>query len=131
MNQQTAEQPNSLPACGTESAARRDRLRKPRRSPIPSTRAKDSIGELAREVLTARWWSPTTSSATIDARVAELDWLIFAQLSAVMHAPEFQRMESTWRGLDYLCKESNTGSTVKIKAPHAPKRDLVRLRDRD
>ena len=34
-------------------------------------------------------------SATIDARVAELDRLISAQLSAVMHAPEFQKLEST------------------------------------
>ncbi|MCM3011673.1 type VI secretion system contractile sheath large subunit, partial [Bacillus subtilis] len=65
-------------------------------------------------------------SATIDARVAELDRLISTQLSAVMHAPEFQRLESTWRGLDYLVKESNTGQTIKIKALHAPKRDLVR-----
>ena len=32
-------------------------------------------------------------SATLDARVAELDRMISAQLSAVMHAPEFQKLE--------------------------------------
>ena len=89
-------------------------------------RAKDLIGELVNQVLDGTVIVSDNLSATIDARVAELDRLISAQLSAVMHAPEFQRLEGTWRGLDYLCKESNTGATVKIKAIHAPKRDLVR-----
>jgi len=89
-------------------------------------RAKDLIGELVTQVLDGTVVVSNNLSATIDARVAELDQLISAQLSAVMHAPEFQRLESTWRGLDYLCKESNTGATVKIKALHAPKRDIVR-----
>ena len=65
-------------------------------------------------------------SATIDARVAELDRLISSQLSAVMHAPEFQKLESTWRGLNYLVKETQTGTTIKIKALNATKRDLVK-----
>jgi len=61
-----------------------------------------------------------------DARVADLDRLISAQLSAVMHAPQFQKLESTWRGLDYLVKETPTGSMLKVKVMNATKRDLVR-----
>jgi type VI secretion system protein ImpC len=89
-------------------------------------RAKDLIGELVNQVLDGTVVVSNNLSATIDARVAELDRLISDQLSAVMHAPEFQRLEGTWRGLDYLVKESNTGQTIKIKALHAPKRDVVR-----
>jgi type VI secretion system protein ImpC len=128
MNQQTA----AAQASGAEYAAGTSLLddivekSKVAKSDSEHARAKDLIGELVHQVLDGTVIVSDNLSATIDARVAELDRLISTQLSAVMHAPEFQRLESTWRGLDYLVKESNTGQTIKIKALHAPKRDLVR-----
>ena len=65
-------------------------------------------------------------SATIDARVAELDRLISAQVSAVIHAPEFQKLESSWTGLHYLVFNSTTGQNIKIKVLNATKRELVK-----
>ena len=64
-------------------------------------RAKDIIGELVREVMKGTVVVSDNLSAMLDARVAELDRLISAQLSEVMHAPEFQKLESTWRCLLY------------------------------
>ncbi|MFB5152677.1 type VI secretion system contractile sheath large subunit [Burkholderia orbicola] len=128
MNQQTA----AAQASGAEYAAATSLLddivekSKVAKSDSEHARAKDLIGELVHQVLDGTVIVSDNLSATIDARVAELDRLISTQLSAVMHAPEFQRLESTWRGMDYLVKESNTGQTIKIKALHAPKRDLVR-----
>ena len=128
MNQQTA----AAQASGAEYAAGTSLLddivekSKVAKSDSEHARAKDLIGELVHQVLDGTVIVSDNLSATIDARVAELDRLISTQLSAVMHAPEFQRLESTWRGMDYLVKESNTGQTIKIKALHAPKRDLVR-----
>lgn len=89
-------------------------------------RARDIVGELVSQVLDGSVLVSDNLSATLDARVAELDRLISAQLSAIMHAPEFQKLESTWRGLDYLCKESSTSEMLKIRVLHATKRDLVR-----
>ena len=89
-------------------------------------RAKDLIGELAREVMKGTVVVSDNLSAMLDARVAELDRLISAQLSEVMHGAEFQKLESTWRGLHYLCQESNTGPMLKIKVLNVTKRDLVR-----
>ena len=128
MNQQAAAAQYSDAQAGEGSSLLDEIVEKSKvaKSESEHARAKDLIGELANQVLDGTVVVSDNLSATIDARVAELDRLISAQLSAVMHAPEFQRMESTWRGLDYLCKESNTGSTIKIKALHAPKRDLVR-----
>ncbi|MEJ8857256.1 type VI secretion system contractile sheath large subunit [Variovorax robiniae] len=90
------------------------------------SRARDIIGELVSQVLDGSVIVSDNVSAMIDARVADLDRLISAQLSAVMHAPQFQKLESTWRGLDYLVKETPTGSMLKIKVMNATKRDLVR-----
>lgn len=96
------------------------------RSDTERARAKDLIGELVSQVLEGTVVISSNLSATLDARVAELDELISTQLSEVLHAPEFQKMESTWRGLHYLCKQTSTGEMMKIKMLNASKKDLVR-----
>ena len=72
-------------------------------------RAKDIIGELVAEVLQGTVVVSDNLSATLDARIAEIDSLISAQLSEVLHAAEFQKLESSWTGLHYLCKQTSTG----------------------
>jgi type VI secretion system protein ImpC len=89
-------------------------------------RAKDIISELVREVLEGTVVVSDNLSVTIDARVAELDRLISAQLSEVMHHADFQKLESTWTGLHYLCKHTSTGSGMKIQLFNATKKELVK-----
>jgi len=96
------------------------------RSDTERVRARDLIGELISQVLEGSVVVSSNLSATLDARVAELDELISEQLSEILHAPEFQKMESTWRGLHYLCKHSSTGEMLKIKMMNVAKKDLVR-----
>ena len=96
------------------------------RSDAEHARAKDIISELAREVLDGTVVVSENLNLTLDARVAELDRIISEQLSAVMHAPEFQQLESSWRGLHYLCQQTSTGTMLKVKVLNAPKKDLVR-----
>ncbi|WKB52782.1 type VI secretion system contractile sheath large subunit [Eleftheria terrae] len=96
------------------------------RSATEHERAKDIIGELVKEVLQGTVVVSENLSATLDARVAELDALISKQLSAVMHAQPFQKLESSWRGLHYLCKQTSTNSMMKIKVLNATKKDLVK-----
>ena len=89
-------------------------------------RAKDIISELVREVMQGTVVVSDNLSATLDARVAELDRLISDQLSEVMHAAEFQKLESSWRGLHYLCKHSSTNESLKIKVLNTNKKELVK-----
>ncbi|AWI54192.1 type VI secretion system contractile sheath large subunit [Aquabacterium olei] len=89
-------------------------------------RAKDLIAELVKEVMQGTVTVSDNLSATIDARIAELDQLISMQLSEVMHAPEFQKLESSWTGLHYLCKQTSTGEMLKIKVFNATKKELVK-----
>jgi type VI secretion system protein ImpC len=96
------------------------------KSATEHTRAKDIISELVRQVLDGTVVVSNNLSATIDARVAELDRLISDQLSAVMHAPEFQKLEGSWRGLEYLCRQTSTSSMMKIKVMNTTKKDLLK-----
>lgn len=89
-------------------------------------RAKDIIAELVQEVMGGTVVMSSNLCATLDARVAQLDTLISEQLSAVMHAPEFQQLESSWRGLHYLCKQTSTSPMLKIKVFNTNKKELVR-----
>lgn len=89
-------------------------------------RAKDIISELAKEVMEGTVVISDSLNLTLDARIAEIDRLISEQLSAVMHAPQFQQLESSWRGLHYLCQQTTTGVQMKIKVMNATKKDIVR-----
>ena len=64
------------------------------RSSAEHERARDLIGELVEQVLEGELVPSENLSASLDARVAELDALISAQLSEILHAPEFQRLEA-------------------------------------
>ena len=96
------------------------------RSSAEHERARDLIGELVEQVLEGELVPSENLSASLDARVAELDALISAQLSEILHAPEFQRLESAWSGLHYLCRQTSTGENLKIRLLNAGKRELLK-----
>jgi len=89
-------------------------------------RARDLIGELADQVLSGAVVVKRDLATGIDARIAELDQLISDQLNAILHHPEFQQLEASWRGLRYLVSQSETSPMLKIKLLNASKADLVK-----
>ncbi len=96
------------------------------RSAAEHARAKDIISELVHEVLRRHRVVSDNLGATLDARIAEIDELLSEQLSEVMHHPDFQKLESSWTGLHYLCKHTSTGSGMKIQILNATKKELVK-----
>ena len=63
--------------------------------------------------------------AGIKARIAQIDEAITAQLNEVMHSPEFQKMEASWRGLHYLVMNSETGTMLKLRLMNVTKEELL------
>ncbi len=43
-----------------------------------------------------------------------------------MHAPELQKMEGSWRGLQYLVANTETGTMLKIKVMNVSKKDILK-----
>jgi type VI secretion system protein ImpC len=64
--------------------------------------------------------------STINARIADIDELLSRQLNEIMHAPEFQKLEGSWRGLHYLVHQSETSTMLKIRMLNVSKQDLLR-----
>lgn len=118
--------PPATPAATTSLLDDIVRESKVARSDVERLRARDLIAELVKEVLQGTVVVSDNLSATLDARVADLDELISEQLSEVMHHPDFQRLEASWRGLHYLCKHTSTGALQKIQVFNCTKKELVR-----
>ena len=51
---------------------------------------------------------------TLEEMIARLDKKLSAQMNEIMHAPEFQQIESAWRGLNYLVTQSETDAMLKF-----------------
>src|SRR3984957_3494765 len=63
---------------------------------------------------------------TIESIIAKLDEKLTEQMNEVLHAPEFQQLESAWRGLHYLVFNSETDATLKIRVMNVGKSELYR-----
>ena len=63
---------------------------------------------------------------TIEEMIARLDAKLTEQMNAVLHAPEYQKIESAWRGLNYLVFNSETDAQLKIKVMNVSKGELYR-----
>ena len=63
---------------------------------------------------------------TIESMIAKLDEQLTVQLNEIIHAPEFQKLESAWRGLNYLVFNSETDSSLKIRVMNVAKDELYR-----
>lgn len=88
--------------------------------------AKEIISEFAKEVMDGQIKVSKDTEAMINARIAELDRLISAQLNEIMHHEDFQKLEASWRGLSYLVQQSETGDRMKIKVLNVSKKDLLK-----
>src|SRR5579884_3914114 len=89
-------------------------------------RGKDLVKNFVKEVLAGSITMARDTEAMLNARIAQIDHLISLQLNEVMHAPEFQKLEGTWRGLRYLLSQSETSDMLKIKILNVSKKDLLR-----
>ncbi|AMC34096.1 type VI secretion system contractile sheath large subunit [Iodobacter arcticus] len=89
-------------------------------------RTRDLISELVDQVLAGTVTISRDLSASMDVRIAEIDALISEQLNEIMHHADFQKLESSWRGLKYLTAESETSTMLKIKVLNASKKDLLK-----
>jgi len=93
-------------------------------------RAEELLKTLTEEALkgTVTWNKDVTR--TVKAGIAAIDQVVSKQLSAVMHHPDFQKLEGTWRGLNYLVMNSETSAQLKLKVLNCSKRELFKDLDK-
>jgi type VI secretion system protein ImpC len=65
-----------------------------------------------------------TVKRTLLKLVTMIDAELSEQLGEIMHAPEFQKLEGTWRGFHHLVHNSETGPDLTIRVLNIRKREL-------
>jgi type VI secretion system protein ImpC len=89
-------------------------------------RGRDMVRRFVEEVLQGSMTVGPDTEAMLNERIAEIDRLVSVQLNEIMHHPDFQKLEATWRGLKYLLSQSETSANLKIKVLNVSKKDLLR-----
>jgi type VI secretion system protein ImpC len=94
------------------------------------SRAEELLKTLTEEALkgTVTWDKNVTR--TIKDGMAAIDATLSKQLAAIMHTPDFQKLEGTWRGLHYLVDNSETSAQLRLKVFNVGKRELFKDVDR-
>jgi type VI secretion system protein ImpC len=88
------------------------------------SRAEELIKTLTEEALKGTITYDKDVTRTIKAGISAIDAAVSKQLAAIMHSPEFQKLEGTWRGLSYLVMNSETSEMLKIRVFNCSKKDL-------
>jgi len=96
------------------------------RDPAARERGKDLVKEFVNQVLEGAMTISKDAEMMITARIAQIDHLVSLQLNEVIHAPEFQKLEGSWRGLKYMMDQSETSDKLKIKVLNVTKKELLR-----
>jgi type VI secretion system protein ImpC len=89
-------------------------------------RGKAWVKQLVSQVMEGEITVSPDIAEMINDRIAQLDELISLQLNEVMHAPEFKKMEASWRGLAYLVNQTETSAMLKIKVMNVSRGDLLK-----
>ncbi len=63
--------------------------------------------------------------AIVDAMVAEIDTRLSAQINAILHNAEFQKLESAWRSLKFLIEKVDFRENIKVEMLNCSKDDLL------
>ncbi|RMH47761.1 MAG: type VI secretion system contractile sheath large subunit [Alphaproteobacteria bacterium] len=63
---------------------------------------------------------------SIEALISAIDAKLTEQINLILHHPEFQQLESAWRGLHHLVSNTETDEMLKIRVMNISKKELHR-----
>lgn len=89
-------------------------------------RAQDLVKTLVEQALAGTVTFDRNLTRTFEKAVQAIDAKLSAQLNAIIHDPKFLKLEGSWRGLQYLVQNSETGTSLKLRVLNMTKRDLNR-----
>ena len=78
-------------------------------------RAQDLIKALTEEALKGTVTYSKNLTQTFNRAIAAIDQKLSKQLNAIMHHEKFTKLEGSWRGLNHLVMNSETGTSLKIR----------------
>lgn len=88
-------------------------------------RMKTQLNNFLAEVTAGTVTVSSDLIGSIEQRISAIDELLSSQVSLIIHAPEFQKKESSWRGLHKLVQTSITENT-QVRVLQCTKQELIK-----
>lgn len=93
-----------------------------------SDQAKEAVENAVRTLAEQALKNTTVISPdalkSIEAMIAAIDYKLSEQINLILHHPDFQQLESAWRGLHYLINNTETDEMLKIRVLNISKKEL-------
>jgi type VI secretion system protein ImpC len=128
-----ADETNAAPEAATAAAATEGSLidqiiskGKLARDEEQKPRAKDLVGEFVHQILDEGMTVSRDTMAMIQAQIARIDELLSVELNEILHHPDFQKLEASWRGLHYLVMNTETSTRLKLRLLCATKAEVFK-----
>ncbi|GAA0509713.1 type VI secretion system contractile sheath large subunit [Tatumella terrea] len=86
----------------------------------------NAVKTLAEQALQSSVTIAEDAYKNISALIAEIDRKLTEQINLILHHPEFQALESAWRGLHYLVTHTETDEKLKLRFMDISKQELRR-----
>jgi len=83
-----------------------------------------AVQTLAQQALSQTKLISSDVVGSIEAMIAEIDKKLSQQVNAILHNPDFQQLESAWRGLHHLVNNTETDEMLKIRVFNISKAEL-------
>jgi type VI secretion system protein ImpC len=99
---------------------------KPKGGDAGRQRAQELLKTFVGELLDPSFVVEKGVTKTINARIAAIDEMLSKQVNEILHHPDLQKLEASWRGLNKLVMGSETGETMKIRVFNVAKKDLLK-----
>jgi type VI secretion system protein ImpC len=108
---------------GGEFAALLNKEFKPKSDDAKSA-VEQAVLTLAQQALSSTNLISSDVLGSIEAMIAELDRKLSQEVNLILHHPDFQKLESAWRGLHYLVNNTETDEMLKISVMNISKLDF-------
>ncbi|MBV9496013.1 MAG: type VI secretion system contractile sheath large subunit [Acidobacteria bacterium] len=129
MADETAPQAEAAAAATTTEVSLLDQIidkGKLARDASQKERAKDLVGEFVTQILDKGMTVSRDTMAMIQAQIARIDELLSGQLNEILHHPDFQKLEASWRGLHYFVMNTETSTRLKLRLLSASKAEIFK-----
>lgn len=90
------------------------------------TAVESAVKTLAEQALSSSVTMADDAYKNIAAFIAEIDRKLSEQINLILHHPQFQSLESAWRGLHYLVYNTETDEKLKLRFMDISKDELRR-----
>ena len=83
-----------------------------------------AVRTLAEQALANTTLISDDALRSIQGIIAEIDKKLTEQVNEILHHPDFQQLESAWRGLHYLVNNTETDEMLKIRVMNISKKEM-------